>query len=359
MKRFIAFSMLVNLLMPVSASEASETLSRGIYSETRNDDRAPISVSDSIGNIRKIEATHNSNGALQVVIDFWKIPTSNFTTRIRWCAPDEYEDYDEMGICSNQNSNYLNNLLFFSPSKESTGSQYGIRKSFKGVSKKGKSPNQWVYTITGTALKSSSIGLVEVLMLYSSATFTERTTTCRGGYTITCNTRSSNVFERDAAEVVMEQLETSNSPSGYSRQFLTIQDYFNRVSGTYFNSTRQFNVACINDARKDGIIEGLKVYLAIFSSTEGAYVGQQWFPNQINSAYANKIKTWTNNGSHLYIELPFSSPDENRNPCGLTVRNVPRLSEIGLDVNTALFLVAGPTGYAVASKPLTKIELGN
>jgi hypothetical protein len=157
----------------------------------------------------------------------------------------------------------------------------------------------------------------------------------------------------------MEQLETSNSPSGYSRQFLTIQDYFNRVSGTYFNSTRQFNVACINDARKDGIIEGLKVYLAIFSSTEGAYVGQQWFPNQINSAYANKIKTWTNNGSHLYIELPFSSPDENRNPCGLTVRNVPRLSEIGLDVNTALFLVAGPTGYAVASKPLTKIELGN
>ena len=72
MKRFIAFSMLVNLLMPVSASEASETLSRGIYSETRNDDRAPISVSDSIGNIRKIEAAHNRilrrefDGALQM-----------------------------------------------------------------------------------------------------------------------------------------------------------------------------------------------------------------------------------------------------------------------------------------------------
>jgi hypothetical protein len=148
------------------------------------------------------------------------------------------------------------------------------------------------------------------------------------------------------------------TPSPYSRQFLKIQDYFDRISGTYFNSSRQFSVSCINDARRDGIIDGLKVYLAISSNTFSLQVGQQWFPVQFSDAYANKVKTWTSGQSHLYIELPFSAPDENRNPCGLTVNNVPILSEIGLDVNSAQFLVAGPTGYAVASKSLTKNDLG-
>ena len=56
------------------------------------------------------------------------------------------------------------------------------------------------------------------------------------------------------------------SPSAYSRQFLTIQDYFDRIPGTYFATSRQFTVTCINDARRDGIVEGLKVYLAISSN---------------------------------------------------------------------------------------------
>jgi hypothetical protein len=150
------------------------------------------------------------------------------------------------------------------------------------------------------------------------------------------------------------------TPSTYSKQFLKIQDYFDRISGTYFNSSRQFSVSCINDARRDGIIDGLKVYLAISSNSFSLQTGQEWFPVQLSNAYVNKVKTWTSSSKpHLYIELPFSAPDENRNPCGLTVDNVPRLSEIGLDVNSAQFLVAGPTGYAVATtKAFTKADLG-
>ena len=192
----------------LSSSESSNNgvLARGIYSETANDDGSPISSYDVVGNIRKINVTHNSKGTLLVVIDYWKVPNSNFTTRIRWCAPEAYDDYDGKGICDATNPNWLNYLMFFSPSTASKGSQAGVRKSFKGTSKKGKSSNQIIYTISGPSLKSDSVGVVEVLMLYSSSTFTERTTTCRGGYTITCNTRSSNIFERDAADVKLEQM---------------------------------------------------------------------------------------------------------------------------------------------------------
>lgn len=148
------------------------------------------------------------------------------------------------------------------------------------------------------------------------------------------------------------------SPSAYSRQYLTIQDYFDRIPGTFFAASRQFTITCINDARRDGIVEGLKVYLAISSNSVNLQTGQEWFPTQFTNSYANKIKTWTSGKSHLYVELPFTAPDDNRNPCGLRVDNVPRLSEIGLDVNTAIFLVAGPTGYAVVSKSMTRTELG-
>jgi hypothetical protein len=150
----------------------------------------------------------------------------------------------------------------------------------------------------------------------------------------------------------------SPSPSAYSRQFLKIQDYFDRISGTYFPSTRQFIVSCINDARRDGIVEGLMVYLAISSNPSKLQTGQEWFPTAFTNVYSGKVKTWTSGKSHLYIELPFIAPDDNRNPCGLTVGNVPRLSEIGLDVETAVFLVASPNGYAVASKSLTRAEMG-
>ncbi len=87
-------------------------------------------------------------------------------------------------------------------SKNGTGSTLAFGKWWF----KGNSSNQIIYMISGPGLKSGSVGLVEVLMLYSSSIFTERTTTCRGGYTITCNTRSSNIFERDEADVKLEQM---------------------------------------------------------------------------------------------------------------------------------------------------------
>lgn len=189
-----------------SSTSNNQNLARGSYSETANDDGAPISSSDVVGNIRRINVIHKSSGALEVTIDYWKVPNSNFTTRIRWCAPDAFDDYDGMGICDPTNPNWLNYLMFFSPSNSIKGSQAGVRKSFKGTARKGNSSNQIIYTISGSGLKTGSVGLVEVLMLYSSSIFTERTTTCRGGYTITCNTRSSNIFERDSADVKLEQM---------------------------------------------------------------------------------------------------------------------------------------------------------
>jgi len=351
--------MIISSTNVTTTASAAQVIAQGSFSENANSEGAPVSKLDAIGNIKKLNVVQASDGTLKVTIDFWTIPSSNHTVRIRWCAPDQFEDYAGVGICYSTDKDWLNNLVFYSPAKTTKSHQLGLRKSFTGTSKKGTNSNQWIYTIKGASLAGKPMGLVEVFMLYSSTRFTEVTTTCRGGYSITCNTRSSNVFDGDEADVKLTPtLQTSSTNQPYSRQFLKIQDYFDKVSGTYFNSTRQFNVACINDARKDGLIPDLKIYLAIFSSTDGAYVGQKWFPTQINSAFTSQIKTWTNNGTHLYIELPFSSPDENRNPCGLIVNNVPRLSEIGLDVNTALFLVAGPTGYAIASKPLSKAELG-
>jgi hypothetical protein len=201
----ITFSTARTLSNTSSTSTTSNNiLAKGNYTETANDDKAPISSSDVVGNIRRINVLHKSNGTLELTIDYWKVPNSNFTTRIRWCAPDAFDDYDGMGICDSTNPNWLNYLMFFSPSKSSKGYQAGVRNSFKGTSRKGSSPNQIIYTISGSVLKSGSVGLVEVLMLYSSSIFTERTTTCTGGYTITCNTRSSNIFERDEADVKLE-----------------------------------------------------------------------------------------------------------------------------------------------------------
>ena len=204
-KKVIFSSSSVSTTPSSTSTSNNQYLARGSYSETANDDGAPISSSDVVGNIRRINVLHKTNGTLEVTIDYWKVPNSNFTTRIRWCAPDAFDDYDGMGICDPTNPNWLNSLMFFSPSKSSKGSQAGVRNSFKGTSRKGNSSNQIIYMISGSGLKSGSVGLVEVLMLYSSSTFTERTTTCRGGYTITCNTRSSNIFERDSADVKLEQ----------------------------------------------------------------------------------------------------------------------------------------------------------
>jgi hypothetical protein len=59
----------------------------------------------------------------------------------------------------------------------------------------------------------------------------------------------------------------------------------------------------------------------------------------------------------MYIEIPFISPDGNRNPCGLTAAGIPKLSAIGIDVESTIFLLAGPTGFAVASPSYTKSSI--
>jgi len=202
-KKVIFSSSNVSTTPSSTSTSNNQGLARGSYSETANDDGAPISSSDIVGNIRRINVIHKSNGALELTVDFWKMPNSNFTTRILWCSPDNVIDLEltNKQFCDAN----LNFMMFFSPSMSSSGAQAGVRKTFKGTSKKGSNSNQRVYTISGSPLKSSSVVRVEVLMLYASATFTERTTTCRGGYSITCNTRSSNIFERDSADVKLEQ----------------------------------------------------------------------------------------------------------------------------------------------------------
>lgn len=83
----------------------------------------------------------------------------------------------------------------------------------------------------------------------------------------------------------------SPSPSACSRQSLKIQDYSDRVSGTYLASTRQFTVSCKSDARQDGIVRGLKVYLAISSDPSNC--------NQDKSGYQLHSRTRTQEKSRL------------------------------------------------------------
>ena len=350
----------MSLLSPIRAA-ASQVLAQGNYSENANSDAAPFSKNDAIGNIKKLNVTQSSGGILKVTIDYWKLPSNNHTVRIRWCAPDQFDVYgdEELGICNNSDKDYLNNLVFFSPAKTTKSYQLGLRKSFSGSSKKGANANQWIYTIKGNSLISKPMGLVEVQMYYSSSIFTEVTTTCRGGYSITCNTRSSNVFEGDDAQVKLTSNATSTA-QGYSRQFLTIQSYFDKVSGSYNPSSRTFSLACNADARTDGIVDGLKLLIGISTNPNGVSAGQEWFPRQLTPLYAGVAKTWLNNGSPyiMYIELPFTSPDGNRNPCGLQAAGIPRLSEIGLDVSSAIFLIAGPTGFASASPSYPRSVIG-
>lgn len=191
---------------PSSATTSSGTLARGSYSETANDEGAPISSSDVVGNIRKVNISHKSNGTLQIAIDFWKLPNSNFITRIKWCTPEDidYLSASNTNWCNPLSKNDLNFLMTFSPSNASKGMQVGVRKNFKGTSKKGSNPKQLVYTISGSGLKSNPIGLVEIQMYYSSDTLVERTTTCSGAYTITCSTRSSNIFDRDGVNIKLQ-----------------------------------------------------------------------------------------------------------------------------------------------------------
>jgi hypothetical protein len=103
-------------------------------------------------------------------------------------------------------------------------------------------------------------------------------------------------------------------------------------------------------------VQKLRALLAISSNQYGTAPGREWFPTQFTAEYKDKIKTWSSDKPILYIELEFIA--SNSNPCGMIFQNVPRLSEIGADVNYATFLVAGETGFAVASKPQSKSALG-
>jgi hypothetical protein len=352
--------MIISSTSMTTTASAAQVIAQGSFSENANSEGAPVSKLDAIGNIKKINVVQTSDGTLKVIIDFWALPSSNHTVRIRWCAPDQFEDYAGVGICYSTDKDWLNNLVFYSPAKTTKSHQLGLRKSFTGSSKKGANSNQWIYTIKGASLAGKPMGLVEVLMLYSSTRFTEVTTTCRGGYSITCNTRSSNVFDGDEVDVKLTSTsQTSSTNQPYSRQFLTIQDYFDKITGTFSTSTRQFNLACNANARTDGIIEGLRLLMGISSSSSGVSTGQQWFPKQLTPLYASIAKTWVKDSAPyiMYIEIPFISPDGNRNPCGLTAAGIPKLSAIGIDVESTIFLLAGPTGFAVASPSYTKSSI--
>jgi len=360
-----SMAMVALLILSVSLSStpayAAEVITRGSYSENANSDGAPISKSDTVGNIKKVNVTQTSDGVLKVTVDFWKIPTNNYTIRIRWCEPGKFDDYEKMSMCNSLEKDWMNNLVFFSPAKTKTSTQAGVRKSFTGSSKKGANANQWIYSIKGKGLIGKPMGLVEVFMLYSSSTFTEVTTTCRGGYSVTCNTRSSNVFDGDEVEVKLQttsQFDSAYVP--YVRQFLNIQDYFDKITGTYSSSTRQFNLTCNVNARTDGIIDGLRLFMGVSSNPAKVSPGEQWFPKQFSTLYSSIAKTWIDKGAPyiMYIELPFTSPDENRNPCGLAAAGIPKLSAIGVDVESAIFLLAGPTGFAIASPSYTKAMIG-
>jgi hypothetical protein len=352
--------MIISSTSMTATASAAQVIAQGSFSENANSEGAPVSKLDAIGNIKKLNVVQTSDGTLKVIIDFWALPSSNHTVRIRWCAPDQFEDYAGVGICYSTDKDWLNNLVFYSPAKTTKSHQLGLRKSFTGSSKKGANSNQWIYTIKGASLAGKPMGLVEVLMLYSSTRFTEVTTTCRGGYSITCNTRSSNVFDGDEVDVKLTSTsQTSSTNQPYSRQFLTIQDYFDKITGTFSTSTRQFNLACNANARTDGIIEGLRLLMGISSSSSGVSTGQQWFPKQLTPLYASIAKTWVKDSAPyiMYIEIPFISPDGNRNPCGLTAAGIPKLSAIGIDVESTIFLLAGPTGFAVASPSYTKSSI--
>lgn len=365
-------------------AEAANVISTGTYSEDANSDDAPISRSDMAGNIKKMKISQTTDGSLSITIDYWALPNNHYILGLRWCTYiDEFRHNAWTGedlsfLCDVSDPNWRNYVVYFEPALSSKGNQLGLRSTFKGTSKKGANKNQWVYTIKGNLFRSSVIVGVEASTSYSSDTVERVTTTCSGSYSITCSTSRSSLFDVDEVLVEMSQISapaqpatkasptptpkktststTQDSPLGATK---TIQDYFDRIQGQFNPNTRQFQVECINDAPRSGSVSKLRALLAISSNTLATSPGKSWFPTKFTPEYASRIKTWTANSSdqsHLYIELEFSAI--NANPCGMIFQNVPRLSEIGSDVNSATFLVAGSTGYAVASTNYSKSQLG-
>lgn len=381
MKKISLALVLVFFLTPQQFVQAAGVVSTGSYSENANSDDAPTSRDDMAGNIKKVKAEHLANGTLKVTIDYWAIPNNRYTLKLKWCTYlDEYRRNVWTGgdlslLCDVLDPNDRNYAVFYEPALSSKGNQLGLRKSFKGTSKKGINRNQYIYTITGNLFKNKAVVGLAASVYYSSSTVERVTTSCSGSYSISCSTSRSSIFDID--EVLLELTTVSSLPersaapvpnpaptqsSGTSKTqspvigaATPIQSYFDRIEGQFNVSSRKFQVECINDAPRSGSVKELRALMAISSHQNGMAPGKEWFPTQFTPAFKDLIKTWSGSKPHLYIELEFTA--SNANPCGMIFHNVPSLREIGDDVNYATFLVAGSTGYAVASEPLSRMRL--
>ena len=364
--------------MNTSASFGVQSIAIGSYSENASSDGAPQGRSDMAGDIKKLQVSQLTNGTLQVTIDYWALPSNHHILSLRWCTYiSEFRHNVWTGenltfLCDVSDPNWKNFVIYFEPALSSKGSQLGLRKSYKGTSRKGSNKNQRIYTLSGSIFRNSVIAGLDASMSYSSSTLEEVTTTCSGSYSITCNTSRSSIFDWD--EVLIELNQVSQSPSSPKNPVnpapsqppaspqtptaggnTTIQSYFDRIDGQFNKSSRQFQVECINDAPRSGSVNGLKAFLAISSNQFGMAPGREWFPKNFTPEFVNRIKTWSNNNvTHLYIELDFTA--KNGNPCGMIINNIPRLSEIGSDVNQSMFLIAGSTGYAVVGTNYSKLS---
>ena len=374
---------LVFFLTPQYAVQAAGVVTTGSYSENANSDDAPTSRDDMAGNLKKIKAEHLANGTLKVTIDYWAAPNSRYILKLKWCTYlSEFRRNIWIGddltmLCEASDPNYSNYSVYFEPALSTKGNQLGLRNSFKGSSKKGANKNQHIYTITGNLFKNSAVVGLEVGTYYSSSSMERVTTSCSGSYSISCNTSRSSVFDVDSALIELTTVSSlpeppaaatpkpspSKSPGTSTSQSpkigspTPIESYFDRVEGQFNSSSRKFQVECINDAPRSGSVKDLRALLAISSNSYGTAPGKDWFPKDFTPEFKDRIKTSSDGAnSVLYIELEFTA--SNSNPCGMIFLNVPRLSEIGADVNHATFLVAGGTGFAVASKAQSKSALG-
>ena len=383
MKKISLVLVLVFFFTPQHFVHAANVVSTGSYSENANSDDAPTSRDDMAGNFKKIKAEHLATGSLKITIDYWAAPNSRYILRFQWCT--YLSDFrrniwigdDLSNLCDVLDPNYTNYQIWFEPALSSKGSQMGLRKKFKGTIKKGVNKKQYIYTITGNLFKNSAVVGLDVKMLYSSSTVERVTTSCSGSYSITCNTSRSSIFDVD--EVLLELTTVSSLPersaapapkpsptktSGTSTSqspvigsATKIESYFDRIEGQFNASSRKFQVECINDAPRSGSVKDLRALLGISSNPYGTAPGKDWFPREFTPEFKDRIKTWSDKeNSFLYIELEFTA--SNSNPCGMIFHNVPRLSEIGADVNHATFLVGGGGGFALASKALSKIAIG-
>ena len=374
---------LVFFLTPQYAVQAAGVVTTGSYSENANSDDAPTSRDDMAGNLKKIKAEHLANGTLKVTIDYWAAPNSRYILKLKWCTYlSEFRRNIWIGddltmLCEASDPNYSNYSVYFEPALSAKGNQLGLRNSFKGSSKKGANKNQHIYTITGNLFKNSAVVGLEVGTYYSSSSMERVTTSCSGSYSISCNTSRSSVFDVDSALIELTTVSSlpeppaaatpkpspSKSPSTSTSQSpkigspTPIESYFDRIDGQYNASSRKLQVECINDAPRSGAVQDLRALLAISSNQYATSPGKEWFPTQFTPEYKDRIKTWSGSGpSVLYIELEFTA--SNSNPCGMIFHNIPRLSEIGSDVNYASFLVGGSTGFAVVSKAQSRSALG-